>query len=101
MGSASVQGELWGRAPEDWAGIQEVLHAPLWEAMLDATDVGVGTAVLDAGCGGGGASVLAHGRGAVVSGLDASQPLVDVARDRVPQGEFRVGDLEMLPKKLR
>jgi len=97
MGSANVQGELWGRAPEDWAGMQEVLHAPLWEAMLDATGVGVGTTVLDAGCGGGGASVLADGRGAVVSGLDASKPLVDVARDRVPSGEFRVGELEMLP----
>ncbi len=97
MGSAKVQGDLWGRAPEDWAGIQEVQHAPLWEAMLDATGVVDGSRVLDAGCGGGGASVLAAGRGAVVSGLDASEPLLEVARGRVPQGDFRVGDLEMLP----
>jgi hypothetical protein len=33
MGSADVQGHLWGRAPQDWAEIQEVLHAPLWEAI--------------------------------------------------------------------
>ena len=97
MGSAKVQGDLWGRAPGDWAGIQEVQHAPLWEAMLDATGVADGTRVLDAGCGGGGASVLAGGRGAVVSGLDASGPLLEVARGRVPQGDFRVGDLEALP----
>lgn len=32
MGSAVVQGDLWGRAPGDWAEIQEVQHAPLWEA---------------------------------------------------------------------
>ncbi len=97
MGSAVVQGDLWGRAPEDWAGMQEVLHAPLWEAMLDSIDTDSGSRVLDAGCGGGGASVLAAGRGAVVSGLDASEPLVEVARDRVPLGDFRVGDLEILP----
>jgi len=97
MGSARVQGELWGRAPEDWAGMQEAQHAPLFEAMLDAAGVGVGVRFLDAGCGGGGASVLADGRGAVVSGLDASAPLIDVARDRMSGGDFRVGDLEALP----
>ncbi|MCZ6738256.1 MAG: class I SAM-dependent methyltransferase [Actinobacteria bacterium] len=97
MGSAKVQGDLWGRAPGDWAGIQEVQHAPLWEAMLDATGVGAGTRFLDAGCGGGGASVLAAGRGAVVSGLDASEPLLEIARYRLPEGDFRVGDLEALP----
>ena len=97
MGSANVQGDLWGRAPRDWAGMQEVLHSPLWEAMLNATDTNAGSRILDAGCGGGGACVLAAGRGAVVSGLDASEPLVEVARDRVPLGDFRVGDLETLP----
>jgi hypothetical protein len=55
MGSAAVQGDLWGRAPGDWVGMQEVQHAPLWEATLDATRVGTGTRLLDAGCGGGGA----------------------------------------------
>ena len=97
MGSARVQGELWGRAPDDWASLQEAQHAPFFEAMLDAAGVGDGVRVLDAGCGGGGASVLAEGRGATVSGLDASAPLIDIARVRVPGGDFRVGDLEALP----
>lgn len=97
MGSARVQGELWGRAADDWALLQEAQHAPFFKAMLDAAGVGDGVRVLDAGCGGGGASVLAEDRGAVVSGLDASAPLIDVARDRVPGGDFRVGDLEALP----
>jgi SAM-dependent methyltransferase len=97
MGSARVQGELWGRAADDWASLQEAQHAPFFEAMLDAAEVGDGVRVLDAGCGGGGASVLAEGRGATVSGLDASAPLIDIARVRVPGGDFRVGDLEALP----
>ena len=40
---------------------------------------------------------MAHERGAVVTGVDASEPLLDVARHRVPTGDFRVADLESLP----
>jgi SAM-dependent methyltransferase len=97
MGSAEVQGDLWGKAPRDWAELQEPQHRPLWEAMLDEGNVGFGTRFLDAGCGGGGASVLAAQRGAKVSGLDAAGTLIEVARERVPDGDFRVGDIQELP----
>jgi len=97
MGSSKIQGELWGKAPRDWAMLQEPMHTPLFEAMLNAMNVGQGTRLLDAGCGGGGASVLAAERGAQVSGLDAAEPLLNIARERVPYGDFRVGDIEELP----
>lgn len=97
MGSAAVQGDLWGRAPRDWADLQEAFHAPLWEAMLDSAGVGPGSRVLDAGCGSGGACSLARARGAAVVGLDASEPLIALARNRIPGAEFKVGDLEELP----
>jgi SAM-dependent methyltransferase len=97
MGTAEVQGELWGQAPQDWALIQEPMHRPLWEAMLDEALVGSGTRILDAGCGGGGSCVLAAGRGAHVSGLDAAEGLLLFAQERVPDGDFRVGDIEDLP----
>ncbi|NQU56378.1 MAG: class I SAM-dependent methyltransferase [Rhodospirillales bacterium] len=97
MGSAQTQSELWSQAPEDWAALQEPLHAPLWEAMLAATGVGNGAKLLDAGCGAGGLSVLAAQRGAEVSGIDATEALVGIAQERVSDGEFRTGDLEALP----
>ncbi len=97
MGSSKIQGELWGKAPQDWATLQEPMHIPLFEAMLMAMNVGQGTRLLDAGCGGGGASVLAAARGAQASGLDAAEPLVNIARARVPNGDFRVGDIEEPP----
>src|SRR5437764_7662849 len=97
MGSAMVQGPLWGRAAHDWAELQEPTALPLWEAMLDAAFVGPGTRVLDAGCGAGGASVLAAGRGAHVNGLDAASALLAIARERVADGDFRCGDLAALP----
>lgn len=97
MGSSKIQGELWGKAPQGWVEIQEPMHSPLWEAMLDATTVGSGTRFLDAGCGGGGASVLAAERGAQVSGLDAAEGLITFARESTPHGDFHVGDIESLP----
>lgn len=97
MGSAQIQNKLWSQAPKDWSELQEPLHAPLWEVMLPATGIGNGTKLLDAGCGGGGLSVLAAQKGAEVSGLDASKALIGIAQTRVPEGEFRTGDLEELP----
>jgi SAM-dependent methyltransferase len=97
MGSAATQAQLWGGAVRDWAEIQEGRCSALWEVALDAARVGKGTRFLDAGCGAGGASVLAARRGAQVHGIDATGALVMIARDRVVVGDFRVGDLEELP----
>lgn len=97
MGTSKIQGELWGKAPQGWAEIQEPMHRPLWEAMQNASEVGLGTRFLDVGCGGGGASMLAAERGAQVSGLDAAEGLITFARERVSNGDFRVGDMESLP----
>lgn len=40
---------------------------------------------------------IAAARGAQVSGLDAAEALLEIARRRAPQGDFRQGDLEELP----
>jgi SAM-dependent methyltransferase len=97
MGTAEIEGELWSKMPQDWSTIQEPMHIPLWEAMLEVALVGSGTRFLDVGCGGGGSSVLAAERGAQVSGLDAAEGLIAISRERVPNGDFRVGDIESLP----
>jgi SAM-dependent methyltransferase len=97
MGASTTQGKLWGLAANDWAELQEPMHKPLWETMLDEAEVGHGTRFLDAGCGGGGASVLAAKRGAKVSGLDAAELLIRIAQTRIPAGDFRTGDMEALP----
>ena len=53
MGSAEVQGELWGRDPQTWANFQEAQMRPLYDATLDALEPLAGRALLDAGCGAG------------------------------------------------
>jgi SAM-dependent methyltransferase len=96
-GTATVQGELWGARARDWAEVQEPAQREMYPPVFDAAGVGEGTSLLDVGCGSGVAAAIAHERGAKVCGLDAALPAVEIARERVPAGEFRVGELEALP----
>lgn len=97
MKKAIIQGKLWGKSPNGWAEIQEQQHKPLWKAMLDETSVGAGTIFLDVGCGAGGASALAKVRGAEIYGVDVAAALLSLAKLRIPDGNFLVGDMENLP----
>ena len=95
--SALQQQALWGTDARGWAEVAEPLNVPLFDAILDATQVGEGTRVLDIGCGSGLTLVLAAGRGAQVAGLDVSPGLLGVARERLPDADLRLDDLEFLP----
>lgn len=97
MGTANVQGQIWGARAKDWADVQESVAVPLFEAVLQETAVGANTSVLDIGCGSGIFCEMAARRGARVSGLDASEPLLAFARERVRDGNFRTGEMEELP----
>jgi SAM-dependent methyltransferase len=95
-GSASRWGPLWGARPRDWAA-NEDQQRPTYEAALQHTPIAAGSRVLDIGCGTGAFLRLAADRGAVVSGLDASEALLAAARERLPEADLRVGDMESLP----
>ncbi len=96
-GTAKVNGALWGSSARDWASIQEGQFKTGYEAVLAHCGVGPKTVYLDAGCGAGMAAQLAASRGAKVSGFDAAEALLAIARERVPAGDFRVADLEDVP----
>jgi SAM-dependent methyltransferase len=97
MGSAQAQGRLWGAAAADWSQLTEPAMTPVYEAVFDAIGVGDDTRLLDAGCGSGLALLQARSRGAIVTGLDAAEELLAVARARVPAADLQQGDLEELP----
>ena len=96
-GTSQANGLLWGARARDWAEVQEGQFSAAYHDVLARMDVGQGTHHLDAGCGAGMAAMLSADRGANVSGLDAAAPLLEIARERVPGGDFRQGDLESLP----
>lgn len=98
MGSATAQGELWGRDPATWSTALEPQMQPLYEVTLDALAPLEGVRLLDVGCGSGLALRCAADRGAIVFGLDASAPLLEVARQRIPGTELHTGEIEELPQ---
>src|SRR5918911_4675678 len=97
MGTAQIQGRLWGARARDYAAIAEGFFRPVYEAVFQAAEVGAGTRLLDVGCGPGLAAHLAAQRGAHVAGLDAAEASLVIARERTPEGDFRAGEMEELP----
>ena len=95
--TAAQNGQLWGARAQDWADIQEAQFSAAYHAVFDACGLGPNAQYCDVGCGSGMAAKLASERGAAVSGLDAAESMLAIARTRVPMGDFRVGDLEALP----
>jgi SAM-dependent methyltransferase len=95
--TAEINGRLWGTRAQDWAEIQEGMCRPAYLAVFDRVALRTGMAYFDAGCGAGMAAQIAAQRGARVSGLDAAEKLLAIARTRMPAGDFRVGELEDLP----
>ncbi len=97
MGIAKKQGELWNSSAKNWSEIQEPLHQPLWNAIFDEVNLNKESIFLDAGCGGGGACLLAEKRGAKITGIEAASSMVDFAKKQVQSGDFSVGDIQYLP----
>jgi SAM-dependent methyltransferase len=99
-GSASRWGPLFGAQATAWAETWEGpagWGTPAYEHVLDRAEIDVGVRVLDCGCGAGRFVRMASDRGASVAGIDASAELIAIAAERVPEGEFRAGDIESLP----
>jgi SAM-dependent methyltransferase len=95
-GSAERFGPLWGSRPRDWAE-NEHRQVPTYEEAIRRVGVAPGQRVLDVGCGTGVFLRLVAERGAQPFGLDASEALLEIARERVPEADLRVGEMEALP----
>ena len=92
-----VAGEAWGHAATDWSCLFEHYATAVISAIHRRTDVGPETELLDVACGSGLALSHAAAAGATVHGLDAAEPLVAIARDRLPGVDIRVGSMFELP----
>ena len=70
------------------------IEGPIVRRILDALPVGV---TVDAACGTGRHSLHLASRGHRVIGVDSSADMLGVARAKLPEGDWRVGDLHDLP----
>ncbi len=89
--------EGWGRRAAEFATLSEPAQCREYVAMHHRLAVGGGDRLLDMACGSGLALELAGIRGATCAGIDASPRLIAIARDRSPDADIRVGDMEDLP----
>jgi SAM-dependent methyltransferase len=99
-GSAARQAAMWGERARDWAAVMEGPNGwgiPVYERILERVPIDASTRLLDVGCGAGRFCRIARDRGATVAGLDATPELIEIARERTPDGEFEVGEMEHLP----
>jgi SAM-dependent methyltransferase len=94
--SAERNGKAWGLRARDWSDTEAQMR-PSYELAIDRAGVRAGQSMLDAGCGSGAFLRAAADRGAAVTGLDASDALLAIARERVPDAELTTGDLQRLP----
>ena len=97
MGTAKIQGELWGAKAADWAEMQEPGWRQVYAHLYGRLGACAGSRVLDVGCGAGGALQVAREAGADVTGIDAAANLVAIARARLPGARIDVGEMEDLP----
>jgi ubiquinone/menaquinone biosynthesis C-methylase UbiE len=95
--TAQTNGQLWGWRARDWADIQEGQMSAAYQSILAKLALKPGQSLLDVGCGAGMFASMASERGLLVSGIDASDALIAIARKRTPAAHFRIGDLEDLP----
>jgi SAM-dependent methyltransferase len=97
MGTATLQGRLWGARAGDWSVVQEWEGRPVYQVVLDEYGPWHDVTLLDIGCGSGGFASMAAARGARVAGIDAAPELIEIAECRASDGAFRVCDMEELP----
>jgi SAM-dependent methyltransferase len=84
----------WSRTYDEPRNTVFDIDEPVVKEIIDALPVG---SALDAACGTGRYAEFLAARGHQVIGADSSPDMLARARTRVPDGEFRTGDLHQLP----
>jgi SAM-dependent methyltransferase len=93
---AAHWGRLWGSRARDWA-VNEEQQLPTYEEAIRRVGLWQGQRVLEVGCGTGVFLRLAADLGAQVVGVDSSEALLELARERVAEADLRFADMEALP----
>ena len=90
-------GDAWGHAALDWSCLFEHYALEVVVAIFERLEIGTDTSLLDIACGAGWALRHAESRGATTSGIDAAASLIEIARDRNPNSDIRLGTMFELP----
>lgn len=92
-----LAGRGWGHDAANWSCLYEHYATDVLLAISCRLGLGPGVRLLDVACGAGLGVRLAAGTGAEVAGIDAADALLDVARERTPDADLRLGSMFELP----
>lgn len=90
-------GDAWGHAAVDWSCLYEHYAIDVMLAIFQRVGVDAEVDLLDVACGSG--LVLRHAgsAGATTAGIDASASLLELAQERNPGADVRLGSMFELP----
>ncbi len=100
----NMSGAMYDTLASEYERVVVPIYRPIAKRLIQHTDLRPGWRVLDAGCGTGLVALLAAprvGKTGQVIGVDASEAMLAIARDKAmrfgfTQCEFQMGDLEAL-----
>ncbi|MEV8376251.1 methyltransferase domain-containing protein [Kribbella sp. NPDC056861] len=95
-GEAGLPGgaaQKWSLLADDWALTWDGVAAQVYAAIADEARLGPGVRLLDVGCGAGGLLAAAQADGVTAAGIDPAPKMVDLARERLPDCDIRLGGL--------
>lgn len=84
----------WSDIAGDWHELWGSFAEPVQRAVIETAGIEEGTRVLDVGCGSGEFLAMLTAVGAIPSGVDPADGMVEIAK---LHGDARVGDAEHLP----
>ena len=90
-------GDAWGHSASDWACLYEHYAMEVIMAVFPRVGVTSGSKLLDVACGSGLALRYAESMGAETAGIDAAASLLEIAMDRNPDSDLRLGSMFELP----
>lgn len=90
-------GDAWGHSATDWAYLYEHYALDVMIAIFQRVGIADGVRILDVACGSGLALRHAEAMGATTAGIDAAESLIEIARDRNPNSDLRLGSMFELP----
>jgi ubiquinone/menaquinone biosynthesis C-methylase UbiE len=90
-------GDAYGGIAKFYDRVIDPINAPLRDAAIRLAGPTESTTVLDVGCGTGSFVAAFLEAGASASGLDLSDAMLAIARERIPNGEFHTGDATAMP----
>jgi len=96
-GFKAFEAEGWSRRAATYGDLLGTMTARVAEPLLDAAGVRHDMRVLDVATGPGYVAERAATRGAQPTGIDISEGMLELARSRQPQLDFRWADAEELP----